>query len=106
MPIIHVHSVADFDAKITEHKLAVIDAFATWCGPCRVVAPTYEKFSNQYTNVAHLKFDVDECEELGEKLSISAMPTFVFFKNGAEVARVQGANPAALEAKIKELSGQ
>jgi thioredoxin 1 len=82
-------------------KLLVIDCFATWCGPCKVIAPQVVKFSDTYTDAKFFKLDVDEVPDVAQELNIRAMPTFVLFKNGEKVGEVVGANPKALESAIK-----
>jgi thioredoxin 1 len=105
MPVHHVKSIEEFENLKKTNKFVILDAFATWCGPCKMIAPVMEKLSGENTNVKFLKFDVDELEELGADLGIRAMPTFIGFRDGAEVLRISGANPALLEAKVKELQG-
>ncbi|KAM0692246.1 hypothetical protein Q7P36_008447 [Cladosporium allicinum] len=95
-------SKADFDAALNESGVMVVDFFATWCGPCKVIAPQVVKFSNNYTNARFFKVDVDEVPEAAQEHSIRAMPTFLIFKDGKQVSEVVGANPTALEAAIKE----
>lgn len=82
--------------------LVVLDCFATWCGPCKVIAPKVVKFSEQYPNAKFFKVDVDEVSDVAQELGIRAMPTFLLFKNGEKVGEVVGANEKALEAHIKE----
>jgi len=99
-----VHSVkdkADFDAKLQEagNKLVVVDFFATWCGPCKMIAPKLQKMSEEMKEVVFLKVDVDENEEIATEYKVSAMPTFVFIKNKSKIDEFAGAN----EAKLKEL---
>ncbi|KAM0713320.1 hypothetical protein Q7P35_000772 [Cladosporium inversicolor] len=92
---------ADFDAALGEKGLMVVDFFATWCGPCKVIAPQVVKFSNNYTDARFYKIDVDEVPEVAQEQSVRAMPTFLLYKDGKQVGEVVGANPVALEAAIK-----
>lgn len=85
----------------TKDTLLVLDCFATWCGPCKVIAPQVVKFSNTYPDARFYKLDVDDVPDVAQELGIRAMPTFLLFKNGDKVAEVVGANPKALEAAIK-----
>uniref|UniRef100_A0A3Q0RYL9 Thioredoxin domain-containing protein n=1 Tax=Amphilophus citrinellus TaxID=61819 RepID=A0A3Q0RYL9_AMPCI len=74
-------------------KLVVVDFTATWCGPCKQIAPKYlmaEDPAN--SNVIFLKVDVDEAEDVSSFCKISCMPTFQFYKNGAKVHEFSGAN--------------
>ncbi|OQO09576.1 Thioredoxin [Cryoendolithus antarcticus] len=95
-------SKADFDSALGEPGLMVLDCFATWCGPCKVIAPQVVKFSNTYTDTRFYKLDVDEIPDVAQELSVRAMPTFIIFKDGQKVGEVVGANPTALEAAIKQ----
>uniref|UniRef100_T1E2P3 Thioredoxin n=1 Tax=Psorophora albipes TaxID=869069 RepID=T1E2P3_9DIPT len=100
-----VKDAADFDSRVEAagDKLIVVDFFATWCGPCKVIAPKLEEFQNKYADkIVVLKVDVDECEELAVKYNISSMPTFVFIKNKAPVDNFSGANAEKLESYIKK----
>ncbi|KAJ4301576.1 thioredoxin trx1 [Kalmusia sp. IMI 367209] len=95
-------SKPDFDKALEDKdRLLVLDCFATWCGPCKVIAPQVVKFSNTYPDARFYKLDVDDVPDVAQELGIRAMPTFLLFKNGDKVAEVVGANPKALEAAIK-----
>jgi thioredoxin 1 len=85
-------------SEVPQQGAVVIDFFATWCGPCKRIAPTYEKLSEAFTSVQFFKVDVDESPELVDMFGISAMPTFVFLKDGKIVKKVEGADMAGLEA--------
>ena len=84
-------------SEIPQEGNVVIDFFATWCGPCKRIAPTYEKLADALPNIVFLKVDVDESPDLVNQYDISAMPTFVFLKDGKEIKRVEGADMAQLE---------
>ena len=85
-------------AEIPKQGAVVIDFFATWCGPCKRIAPTFEKLADSLTSIQFFKVDVDESPELVNEFDVSAMPTFIFLKDGKEVRRVEGADMAGLEA--------
>lgn len=96
-----ITSAAEFDSAIAQDKLVVVDFFATWCGPCKMIAPMLEKFSTQYAEGAvFYKVDVDELPEVAKKSDVSAMPTLIFYKSGKEVAKVVGADLAAIKQTI------
>lgn len=68
------------------NELTLVDFYATWCGPCKMIAPVLE----QLTDIDVIKVDVDEERELTMKFGISAVPTLILIKNKKEVARTQG----------------
>ena len=73
-------------------KLVVIDFFATWCGPCKMISPKIEAMAGEMSNVVFIKVDVDEAEDVAQEYNISAMPTFVFLKNGQKVKDLKRKN--------------
>ena len=82
----------------------MIDCFATWCGPCKAIAPKVAQLSETYSQAKFYQFDVDKLPELAAELGIRAMPSFLFFKDGKRLDNdVVGVNPPALEAEIKGL---
>jgi len=83
-------------------KLVLIDFYATWCGPCKMVSPAIEKLSQTYSHVVFLKVDVDQCEDEVQQYKIEAMPTFVFIIHSKEVQRIRGADVDAIETALKK----
>jgi thioredoxin 1 len=99
-------SQPEFQEKVIDSKEAVVlDCFATWCGPCKAIAPKVAEFSQNYPQAKFYQIDVDQMSEVAAELGIRAMPTFMLFKDGEKVQDVVGANPPALEAGIKSLIG-
>ena len=91
-------------SEIPQQGAVVIDFFATWCGPCKRIAPVFEDLADKfYPKVQFFKVDVDESGELVNLFDISAMPTFVFLKEGKVVKKVEGADMAGLEAGFELL---
>ncbi|RUL88826.1 thioredoxin [Tautonia sociabilis] len=77
----------------------VVDFWAPWCGPCRMLAPTIEKLAGEYSGRVKVgKMDTDQNSDIPSSLGISSIPTVVFFQGGREVGRLVGVNP---EAKFK-----
>ncbi|KAJ5628604.1 Thioredoxin [Penicillium lividum] len=91
---------------LTSSGPAVIDFYATWCGPCKAVAPKVGELSEKYQNVRFIQVDVDKMRAVAQQYNVTAMPTFVFLKDGKEIVekRVRGADIRALEAGIQAVS--
>ena len=89
--------------KAAGDKLVVVDFFATWCVPCKKIAPYLEELAEGNENVVFLKVDVDVLEETAADQDIAAMPTFLFFKNGAKVDEVVGASTEKLLETLNKL---
>ncbi|KAG9274451.1 thioredoxin-like [Astyanax mexicanus] len=75
-------------------KLVVVDFTATWCGPCKMIAPYYKELSDnpQNSNVVFLKVDVDDAQDVAAHCEIKCMPTFHFYKNGKKIDEFSGGN--------------
>ncbi|KAK4170001.1 thioredoxin-like protein [Cladorrhinum sp. PSN259] len=105
---VHIFETKDqFKEAIAKHDVVILDAFATWCGPCKAIAPQIAKWSNDeefQEKVYFAKFDVDHLPQLAEELGIRAMPTFIFFKNGEKVDEFLGANPPQILNLLKKHS--
>ena len=97
MPVTEVRSKQELDGLLRAKKMVVIDFFATWCGPCQMIKPEFDKISDEYrVDTAFVKVDVDKLKDVAQTHNVRAMPTFVIFKGGSEVGRIQGADIAKL----------
>ena len=85
----HINSAAEFDSAIKE-GIVLVDFFATWCGPCKMLSPVLEEVANENPNIAVLKIDVDEVGELAARYGIQAIPTLMLFKNGQRIETRMG----------------
>jgi thioredoxin 1 len=94
---------ADFQAEVLESELPVlVDFWAPWCGPCRVVAPVLEEIAGERAELKIVKVNIDENQQIAMDFQILAIPTMVLFRNGAEAKRIQGAMPKKrLEAELE-----
>lgn len=105
--VYQVKDKSDFDNQLgaAGDKLVVVDFHATWCGPCKMIAPKLGELATQYEDKAVvLKVDVDECEDIAVEYGVSSMPTFVFIKNGKVVKNFSGASAEKLSDSFAELT--
>ena len=98
----HIEDADQFDALIerSEGRLVVIDFFAEWCGPCKMIAPVFESMAKEFSTVVFLKVDVDKQIQHSLCEGISAMPTFRFVKGGQTVDELQGADTDGIRTRI------
>lgn len=86
----HLSKVEFEDKVIKSDKVALVDFFATWCGPCQMLAPVLEKIAEERKDFNIYKIDIDEEMELAIKYSVEVVPTMIIFKNGNPVGRLEG----------------
>ena len=86
---------ASFNDAISNNKVVLVDFWATWCGPCRMLAPVIEQLGAQYEGKVGVgKVDTDEQPALAMQFGIMSIPTVILFKDGKEVERKVGVMPA------------
>lgn len=102
--VIHIGSEEAFDKLMAGGTPVLVDFWATWCGPCRMIAPIVEEIANEYASkVVVAKVDVDEMGELAQRYRIMNIPTLMLFKQGQLVDKAIGARPkAALEQMLNK----
>ncbi|KAK7252936.1 hypothetical protein RIF29_37249 [Crotalaria pallida] len=102
--VISCHTVEAWTQQLEKgnqnKKLIVVDFTASWCGPCRFIAPLLAELARTYTNATFLKVDVDELKTVAQDWAVEAMPTFVIIKEGTIVDRVVGAKKDELQQAI------
>jgi len=96
-------SDANFQAEVIEADTPVlVDFWAPWCGPCRVVAPVLEEIAGERSDLKIVKLNVDDNQQTAAKFSVLSIPTMILFKNGAAAKTIVGAYPKKkLEAELE-----
>ncbi len=93
MAALHL-SAENFKQEVLEAKGKVlVDFFATWCGPCRMMSPIVDQLADELADVKVCKVDIDQAEELATEYGVEVVPTFIVFENGEAVKSVSGVMP-------------
>ena len=109
----YIKTPTELQQLFKDTTYTVIDFTASWCGPCKAVTPVYANLSKKHgipSTLAFVKVDVDEAQAIAAQYGVSAMPTFMFFKEGKQVAvngqaMIRGADIKALTAAAEKLGG-
>ena len=98
-------TTSNFDREILlSPNLVLVDFFATWCGPCKAIAPYLEQLSETYAMVDFFKVDIDAQQELAQRFKISSVPTFKFIEKGRVIRTQVGlTNPQQLDGTLRSL---
>ncbi len=96
---------AEFTNTLKNNPMLVVDCYADWCAPCRMIAPFIQEFAGEYSGrVTFAKLDVDHNQQVAYQFGIRSIPTVLFFKNGKLVDQVVGALPKhALKQRVEAL---
>ena len=86
---IHVESADHLAELVDEHDIILVDYYADWCGPCKMLEPTVEEIAAE-TDTAVLKVDIDELQDIARDAGVRSVPTLQFYKNGEQAERVIG----------------
>ena len=98
---------SNFETEVLKSDKAIVDFWAEWCGPCRVLGPRFEELSNEMTDVKFFKVNVDNNQQTAAKFEIRSIPTILLFKIGQMVGKIIGALPKdALKQKIEQVFAQ
>jgi thioredoxin 1 len=98
---------ANFDSMVKSTPKMIVDCWAAWCGPCRMLAPTFEALAVDYKGkITFAKLDTDKSPNTAMALSIHSIPTLLFFKDGKQVQSLIGVRPKAdIDTVIKKVFG-
>ncbi|MBP3256575.1 MAG: thioredoxin [Bacteroidales bacterium] len=93
----------NFNELLQDSKLVIVDFWATWCGPCRMLSPILDELEEEMADqITVVKVNVDDADEIAAQYRIMSIPTLLFFKNGQQVDKTVGAMPKpTLAEKIK-----
>ena len=81
---------ANFD-HITSQGLVLVDFWAEWCGPCKMMHPVFSRMAKKYRHIKFARVNVDQCQDISMRFEVQSIPTFIMFKDGMPVERMVGA---------------
>jgi thioredoxin 1 len=81
---------ANFDG-VTSQGLVLVDFWAEWCGPCKMMHPIFDRMAKKYRHIKFARVNVDQNQDISMKFGVQAIPTFIMFKDGKQVERMMGA---------------
>lgn len=98
-----INNVKEFEDVLANNTKVLVDFYADWCGPCKMLAPVLEDVSKEHEDVAFVKVNVDNVQELAAKFNIMSIPTLIAFVNGKAVKQTMGFMPKAELNKFLEV---
>ncbi|KAH8428483.1 thioredoxin-like protein 1 [Aspergillus melleus] len=107
--LVHITSKEQFSSLLTSSVFVVADFYADWCGPCKAIAPAYEKLATQLSRpnrITFTKVNVDHQQDIAKAYGITAMPTFIVFQRGRPINTVRGADPQKLSEAVRKLASE
>ena len=104
MELKHLNKDEFEQAVNADDELVVVDFFATWCGPCKMLSPVVERMAETYKDVHFYKVDIDEEPQLAERFRVMSVPTLIYLKKGQVLDKSIGVvSPAEMENTINKL---
>lgn len=104
-----ITSPAQFDELVRNNKYVIIDFHATWCGPCKAIAPLFTQHATAHSEqntVAFAKVDIDAVPEVAQRFAITTIPSFVLLRDGKTIDDVRSANAPKLNAAVESVAAE
>jgi|UniRef100_A0A6C0KQB6 thioredoxin 1 len=92
----HIKNQKDFDDIVRENEVVIIDFYTKWCGPCKAIAPFFEKLEKEFPHIVFVKCDCENSEDVSDTLGVKSIPTFIKFEKGVKTTVISGANKTEL----------
>ena len=104
--VIEINNLQELNKQIEDNSKVIIDFYADWCGPCKMLKPLFENFADEYEDIKFIKVNIDEedGEEISEMFDIEALPTIVFLNEQSLLTKVIGFDPDGVSLNVKVLN--
>lgn len=97
---------AECQRILTANRLVMLKFSATWCGPCKAVAPVIERLAKAHPKVFVGDVDIDKCQDVAAQYAVTTVPTFIFFRNGKEFDKIAGGDIMRITALLRGMSAE
>lgn len=106
--ILDVDNWSLWNDLLNVNEFIIVDVWASWCGPCKAIAPKVTGFAHDFREMQFVKVNIEQFPEFAEKYNVTQLPTFLFFQAGKEHSKLRlvGANPVLLRARLESLLAQ